>query len=239
VKNLKLWLSLGTIAYVVAWYIPVFLCSRHTIFVLSMKDQPIDWVETAGCLVASAAFFIGYWKYSSGNDFGFFKTRRNLFMLLLGLLLFVALGEELDWGQRVLHFGIPAAVYSANYQHEFNMKNLEYFRYTPSSGLKWLANPQTAFTLFWCTYGLLVPLFFAVSSPFRATAKKINLPIIPIWLGMGFAIDSLVWAGAVHWLPGKGCIEQFQQGPMETLMAFVAIYFLFNLRKRGLSNKPE
>jgi len=232
-RNLKTWSLLGTLSIVVACYLPVFLCSRRTLAVLVMDDQAVEWTGTLACLIASVLFVIAYWKYSTGNDLGAIRTRRNVFLLLLGLMLFVAFGEEISWGQRILNVATPAAVSSENVQDELNIHNLKWFTHPRSSGLLWLTSVQTLFTLFWGAYGFLIPLLCAISSAFRSWASKVNLPIVPIYLGIGYVVNMFIWLGIASFLPAKGCIEEFAETASEILVMLIALSFLIDLRGRA------
>jgi hypothetical protein len=77
----------------------VFLLFENQDIILLTKEY--GFFESLGAiffLIASIFFFIIFWKDRSGNDFQFFKTKRNICFLLLGLVFFVGFGEEISWG---------------------------------------------------------------------------------------------------------------------------------------------
>jgi hypothetical protein len=87
---------------------------------------PLDWthedgpIETAGFgsfLLASVLALVGAWVLRPAR-------RPALAALALGAVLFVAAGEEISWGQRVLDVDTPAALVDGNQQDELNLHNL-------------------------------------------------------------------------------------------------------------------
>lgn len=83
------------------------------------EDGIVEWLTVGGLLAGSLLCF---------NRFvAFFKTKNWWFLVvtfLLGLLLFIAAGEEISWGQRIL--GIQSSEYflKNNAQGETNIHNL-------------------------------------------------------------------------------------------------------------------
>ena len=45
-------------------------------------------------------------------------------VLAWALLMFVFMGEEISWGQRILGFGTPEVLMEINHQQEFNLHNI-------------------------------------------------------------------------------------------------------------------
>ena len=83
------------------------------------EDGIVEWLTVGGLLAGAFVCF---------NRFiAFFKTKSWWFLLVtfvLGLLLFIAAGEEISWGQRIL--GIQSSEYflKNNAQGETNIHNL-------------------------------------------------------------------------------------------------------------------
>jgi len=83
------------------------------------EDGILEWLTVGGLLAASIICF--------GRFLSFFKTKNWWFLVItfgLGLLLFIAAGEEISWGQRIL--GIKSSEYflKNNAQGETNIHNL-------------------------------------------------------------------------------------------------------------------
>ncbi|HEY9114589.1 MAG TPA: hypothetical protein VIN10_07800 [Bacteroidales bacterium] len=162
----------------------IFFMSEDIVFGYSYEDDSL--VENLGALyllVASAIFFFLYMKSKSGNEIFFIKTSKNIFLLLLAILFFVAFGEEISWGQRIFNWETSDWYSEINDQRETNLHNLTF-----ANGL---LSANRLFTLFWATYCVLVPLIDKFWPFFSRWFTKINLPIVPIWLS-GFFLLSYV-----------------------------------------------
>ena len=77
------------------------------------------------CLVGCVFLTAGYFKYDVGNNFGLFRTKRNIFFLLLAIFLLFVAGEEVSWGQKLFGFRAPDLISSVNFQKELNIHNLK------------------------------------------------------------------------------------------------------------------
>ncbi len=107
-------------------YSLLFICSRDTLIRITAED---NWYEniTAICFIlASGIFTYLFFTSKKGNDFYLFKTKRNIFFLLLALLFLFGAGEEISWGQRIFGWSTPAAYSKMNLQHETNIHNLAF-----------------------------------------------------------------------------------------------------------------
>ena len=83
------------------------------------EDGIVEWLTVGGLLAGAFVCFIRF--------IAFFKTKSWWFLVItfaLGLLLFMAAGEEISWGQRIL--GIQSSEYflKNNAQGETNIHNL-------------------------------------------------------------------------------------------------------------------
>jgi hypothetical protein len=83
------------------------------------EDHLVEWLTVlglvSGCFVCLSRFF-KLFRYKTG----WFLT----VTFLLGLLLFVAAGEEVSWGQRILGLKSPEYFQKHNAQGETNLHNL-------------------------------------------------------------------------------------------------------------------
>jgi hypothetical protein len=204
---------------------------------LGADDHLVEWTGAIACLIASIAFFICYWKDSTGNSFGLFRTKRNLFLLFLGLLALIAFGEEISWGQRILNYATPPAIAVNNVQGELNVHNLRWFDRNRSEG--GVLNTQSLFNYFWAFYAFLIPVLVGLSSAFGRWVRKVNVPIIPISLGIGYMANELVFKGTAHYLPKVQRIQEFTEMVTEILIMLMAIHFLMGLRNVGRTIKQK
>jgi hypothetical protein len=125
-------------------------------------------------LLSFVIFFIGH----NGNDFGFFKTKRNVFFLFLGVVLFVIFGEEISWGQRIFGVPTPGFLEEINVQREIGFHNLRIFR-----GV-FRANRLLQYFCF--TFAVLLPVVHATIPRLASWIRKINIPIVPISISLLF-----------------------------------------------------
>ncbi len=94
---------------------------------LAREDGPFEYGTAAIFLVASLSAAVLFARSESGNDLRLFRTRRNVFYLLLSLLFAFGAGEEISWGQRIIEFDTPEAIRRINVNGEFNIHNLWLF----------------------------------------------------------------------------------------------------------------
>lgn len=85
---------------------------------LSREDGPIEFASFAGFVVASGLAF-GAARRLRGD------RRAALAAMALGVVLFVAAGEEISWGQRLLGLETPELLVDGNQQDELNLHNLD------------------------------------------------------------------------------------------------------------------
>jgi hypothetical protein len=165
------------ISIILCWII-FFFFTDEVLINLTLEDHFFEWLGTIFLLVSSILFFISFLRDETGNDFFLFKTKRNYFFLLLAILFIIGFGEEISWGQRIFHVQTPESLMRLNNQEETNIHNLKVFR--------GLLDFNHLFTYFWITYCLIIPLLYQKSSVVKKFLVRINLPIVPIWLGIFF-----------------------------------------------------
>ena len=148
-------------------------------------------VETPGefaFLIASVAFLVAYGKsLGRGSDLGFVRFRRNVFYLMLGLLFFVCLGEEISWGQHPFSWQTPDVIRDLNYQEETNLHNMGVFHPrnpdgTDRSFLSSLLTLNRMFAIFTLLSCVLTPLAARLSPRLRRFLMKIEFPLTPAWI---------------------------------------------------------
>lgn len=126
----------------------------------------------------------------------FIKTK-NVLVLLLGLVFFFGAGEEISWGQRILHYCTPQNINKLNVQGEFNIHNLEVFNGvkldgSKSSGWHKFLGMNFLFKLFTLTIAVLMPLFAFHSKFFSSFFQKIKAPIAPFSIGFLVIINIVI-----------------------------------------------
>lgn len=85
----------------------------------TVEDGSIEWLTVFGLLLCSAICHYRAFALRRGRAWYFFLTS-----FVLGLLLFLAAGEEISWGQRLLGIQSPEYFKENNLQGETNFHNL-------------------------------------------------------------------------------------------------------------------
>ena len=163
---------------------------------LTVEDGPIEWLGALFLLGASILFIQ--------------RARFSYWYLLLALFCFLAFGEEISWGQRILDFQTPAFFSQWNVQKEINFHNLAWLSGYGKDGQKlpWWGNLLTAgriFTLCCFTLGVFVPWGAHFSATFKEKMKGLQFPLLPreisyLFLGnfLLFRLSLLVQKNLVH-----------------------------------------
>jgi uncharacterized membrane protein YraQ (UPF0718 family) len=84
------------------------------------EDGLIEWLTVLGLLAASVVSLYRAIALYRHKPWPFFLTN-----FVLGILLFIAAGEEISWGQRVLGIQTPEYFKEHNLQAETNLHNLK------------------------------------------------------------------------------------------------------------------
>lgn len=178
-------------------YSVLFLFSDQAVISLTKEDCFYENLTAIFFLLASLIFFIDFLKDKKGNDFYFFKTKRNYFFLLLAIVFFLGFGEEISWGQRIFHLKTPEVLKEINVQNEINIHNLLIFEKKVHLGnmdtIKGRSlNIDRLFTLFWLSYCFVIPVINRMNSRISRWLKLLNLPLVPIWIGSCFILNYLI-----------------------------------------------
>jgi len=210
---------------------------------LGSDRGPIQNIGGACLFIASILFFISFFKGKEGNRLLLFRTRKNLFFLGLGLLFFFGAGEEINWGQYLLHFQPPKAISNLNVEHEFNLHNLKFINRYIARGERasWTnqLNAMRLFNIFWFSFCLLVPLADRLSKKLSGWFKKLNLPIVPLCIGLFFLANYLILyffrgPGGQHIMGFdlKNPLNEIAETVYSLFFVLIAWYFLRNLVKK-------
>lgn len=112
----------------------------------------------------------------------------------LAVLLFVACGEELSWGQHLLGFETPEPIKELNAQEEVNLHNLWWIdSYDPAGGKKsgWraLTSSNRLFDYFMVTLLWLIPFAHARVPALARWIDRFGGPVVTPWLGLPLFVD--------------------------------------------------
>jgi hypothetical protein len=170
-------------------FLSIFLfLDEKTIFLLSKED---GLIETAGAiffLFASILFFVKFQKKES---------KKNFFFLFLGCLFLFGFLEEISWGQRIFNITTPQAIQEINRQNEINFHNINIFHAITEDGetkSAWalMLNMSRLFSMFCLVYCCLIPLLYRFHFKTNVFLDRLNLPIVPIFLGVFFVLTYLL-----------------------------------------------
>lgn len=224
---------LGMLSVLLAAYSVFFLCDQQTILSLSHEDGIVESLGAVFFFLAAVLLLSSYRRSHESCRLFFFQTRKNIFLLLLGLAFLFGAAEEISWGQRILGLETPDILKKVNAQQELNFHNLSLFHGfhpdgTQKEGLASLLTLDRTFSLFWLSYCMLVPLLAACSERWAAWLSKINLPLVPVWLGVFFPLNYML-SKAVEGLFSDDVLSHSIQEIKETncavLFFFVGLYF--------------
>jgi hypothetical protein len=176
-------LALTAIAvYIFASYC-ILLFGRDTIDWLIEEDSVVEWIGTVGLFVAAGCFLWAFVISSRGPLKGRFIIWKRLALLALAVLLFVAAGEEISWGQRLLGISTPEGLGSVSTQNETNLHNIDFFQNSISV--------DRLFQLFWIGFAVAVPVLSRLWDPARRLFDRF-LPIFPLGIALLFVFNQLV-----------------------------------------------
>ena len=89
-----------------------------------------------------------------------------------GLLMFIFVGEEISWGQRIFDLTTPDALLEINLQKEINIHNIEFVDTFMGGKFRYLS-------IMMLMTGLLIPLF-ALSAFGKRTIQRFAFPVAPL-----------------------------------------------------------
>jgi len=139
---------------------------------LVQEDRLVEWWTVFLFGAASVAFGVRAWTARRLGDAG------------MALFCFVAMGEEVSWGQRILGFTPSSTFLEKNVQQEANLHNL----------VEAFGQPKWTLIAVLVAYGIIAPLLARIPAVRRMTQRlgmTIPGPDLAIWFAI--AIGVLVW----------------------------------------------
>lgn len=206
-NKIRIYILITSLFLIIPWLILSFQSDEQMVN-FTKEDGIIENLSAIFYFIASAICLLIFFKTSSPDKIYFLKTKKNYFLLLLGIFFFFCFGEEISWGQRILDYSSIDFMIKNNYQHEMNLHNLELLK--PDNingnvqiGIQQWTSPEGIFILIWVSYCLLIPLFCKFSNKVSDFITKIHFPLLPIWIGILFFINQLIFEGlkAIKYLP--------------------------------------
>ncbi len=211
-------------------YLAVFASPPETANWLTHEDHLYENIQAAGFLLASILFFILYLRDQSGNDFMVTKTRKNVFLLALALMFFFGFGEEISWGQRIFRWQTPAQLKEMNVQGETTIHNLKLFDARGAQKSFWddVLNYGRVYAVFCSTFCFAIPLLDRSSRFLSKLIRRLNIPLVPLWLGVWFPLNSVTYKFLELYCPNslRRTPSEVKETVFAILFAGVSIWFL-------------
>lgn len=206
------------------------LADQETVVLLGKEDSFFEWITALSFLTASMLLLNNY------------RKTRNIWILLLGLLLFFGAGEEISWGQRLAGFETPEALNQVNVQREFNIHNLELFNRkqlngSNSSGIHRLLEMDLLFKLFCIAFGVVLPLLHRYHAWSRQLIDRVSLPVPPLVVGLFFLMNWVCLKLVTHTPPTDETLtfawRYFMAGPeiAESIASIVMLMICLNFHR--------
>ena len=158
------------------------------------------------------------------------------------MLFFLGFAEEISWGQRIFHIQTPEALAEINMQDEINIHNLNIFHGKTEDGQSksfWgrLFEMERLFSLFWFSFCFVLPIVSLLNARIFGFLKKINIPIVPISLGVLFMINYLMSKIVeTHILNDmQHYLVEMKESNISILILAVSIWFWYSNKK--ITNK--
>jgi hypothetical protein len=187
IRYLKFYILAVALVTILCYSVYIFF-SVETVSNLGAEDHFFEWLAPIFFWIASAIFFLT-----------FLKTK-NLFFLILAIVMFIGAGEEISWGQRIFGFKTPEALNKIDVTHEFSFHHIARFHGIdshgkPIYGLKRLLEINFLFRLFTMLFGIVLPFCAYHFNFISRLTMKIKVPISPIAIGIFFFISWVTyWA---------------------------------------------
>ena len=181
-RDARLWdvsprvaLALALTPVVIALSLFLVADAQQTFFWLSDEDHPIEWLQFALLVPAIIGFSVTAWKLRRLR-----YTAAAIATSGLTLGLFFIAGEEISWGQRILGFGTPSTLQSANYQDEATLHNIGGLHQYFIDGVALVG-----------LYGAVAPFVWYALFSKRARTPLTRLLVPPLFLAPAFIIAFL------------------------------------------------
>lgn len=201
INSVKNYPWLLVFAFCIIPYVILFLQSPIQRENFTKEDGIIEYLSAFFYFLASCIYLYLFFKSFSEDNIYIFKTRRNYFLLIIGIVFLFCFGEEISWGQRIFDITPSAWFNDNNLQDETNLHNLKYFSTIDKDNIgqiqigfrQWIT-PEGILIIFWLCYCLLIPTINALFSKAHNFFKRNYFPIIAIWIGVLFFINQSIYA---------------------------------------------
>ncbi|MCC7116998.1 MAG: hypothetical protein IT310_00615 [Anaerolineales bacterium] len=226
-------------------YTPVLL-SERVLDAFVREDQIYETLSPIYLFVTCILFFIAFKRSPIKLSLKDPNWLKRLAFLGLACMFFLAAGEEISWGQRILHIATPNLIKGVNVQEELTFHNLNFFQ-----GEHEVVSFSKLSILFTFTIGLLIPLACWLFEPLRKFVAN-KFPILPLQYGFLIPINYIIQKALVRILPRfpnlyhhptmpipQGIHEIREHNYELILMAAVLAYILLKLDLKDSATEAE
>ncbi|MDB5279793.1 MAG: hypothetical protein JWR61_4748 [Ferruginibacter sp.] len=234
--------------------VPIVLISSYlfynvadgdTVIAWGKEDSFFEWLTSLFYFIAAVLLVVTFTK------------NRNIFLLLLALILFFGAGEEISWGQRVFGFATPEEINKINVQHEFNIHNMIVFDGKTMDGelkhgISRFLGMDLMFKIFTVVFGMVLPFCVYHFKSISTIAQKYKIPIPPISIGVFFLVSWLLLKLSLAAIPTVSATASadairhywriYMAGPEiaefigSYTLAIICLYF-YNYRNKNIMGK--
>jgi hypothetical protein len=143
-----------------------------------VEDGIVEWLTVLGLLLGCYVCLARFFRLNGKRNWWFLTV-----VLVLGIMLFFAAGEEISWGQRILGLKSPEFFNKNNAQHETNFHNLIV------DGVK--LNKlifSVMLSIAMGIYLVLVPILYNTSSKVKAFLNFSGVPVARLYQVISFIL---------------------------------------------------
>jgi hypothetical protein len=158
-------------------------------------------------------------------------------------LFFVGAGEEISWGQHLMHFNTPNYLNKVNVQNEFNIHNIEAFNTgnfdgSKKTGFNRLLEINFLFRLFCLFYGIIIPFLMIQSKKINDFIHYIKMPTPKLTVGIFFMINWFIYKLVLMVLPRGYDIEYYSTSSeiFECVQSFIFLCISYEYYRFSLKN---
>lgn len=210
----------GALVLVVLVY-SILALDVEIVATLIKEDGAVEWAGAFGLFVGAMLYFLAFRERRRATDWN--VPIKTWALLGFAVLFFVAGGEEISWGQRVLGLATPEQLADLNVQRETNLHNLD--------ALDDLVEFTRLFELLCAGLFVIVPVIVALHDPTRLRLRPL-LPLMPLSLAVVFAgillmprlartaLESQLLDIPDH--PVARGLDEIRESLLELLIAFTA-----------------
>lgn len=231
IRYLKPYILIVGFILVSSWALHYFL-GKETMSEMGKEDGLFEWLTAIAFLTISILFFLSY------------KSTRNIFYFIMGIIFIIGFGEEISWGYRIFHYSLPETFQKSNVSQEFNVHNIEIFNTMDlqkenKHGLERLLEIEFLFKIFTLAYCVVLPFLVYHFRIVSRITSGIRLPVPPISLGLFFILNYLFYKVS-NMLLVQGTdmfdnayifsfVETFEY--VESVILLAVAYYFYSLRK--------